>query len=466
MILTLSEVQWEYAMDAVYKRIANSSDGFVLPYVLLVTILITTLLLSLLGLISLNNKLTTKRLNKTKLDLACYSIVQKMISDTSNIKYGHYSYKFDSAIVSVNYYREGLFDIIETKSHSHNDSSMFRCSIGYALPSTFKYAIIQLRPNLHLSVAGYTNINGDIEVSTPRIDFGNVFGLKAAKKGFLNGQMDFKDSIGSYNYPNELTNSVFDFNLSALGNIKPISRQITLNESTITDSGLNDTLIINGNLIISGNLDSQKQKSKKVYVVRGNTIFADMTTSNMNLQIYCDSLITIQSQSTLRNALLVAKGNIYVGNNVKLKNAQLYSEGNISIYNSQILYPAVAAISVKAEDPSSLNHNISLHNSTFNGTLMLLSNVKGLQANKSKIYTDEGTTVQGYIYSENNVELRGKLYGVVNTYNFRYYKSPNEYLNWLINLRIDRTKLDKWFLLPNGFADKKYSEILSQLWVY
>lgn len=60
----------------------NSESGYVLPYLLVSIVLITTLLVITFNLFFLYGKHETKKYNKKKLDLACYSAVQKLSAST------------------------------------------------------------------------------------------------------------------------------------------------------------------------------------------------------------------------------------------------------------------------------------------------------------------------------------------------------------------------------------------------
>jgi hypothetical protein len=74
--------------------------------------------------------------------------------------------------------------------------------------------------------------------------------------------------------------------------------------------------------------------------------------------------------------------------------------------------------------------------------------------------------VQGFIYCENNLELLGKLYGEAYTYNTYFYQEPTQYINWLVNMEIDRNKLDKWFCFPLGFSTSRNYKIIKESWIY
>jgi hypothetical protein len=51
-------------------------------------------------------------------------------------------------------------------------------------------------------------------------------------------------------------------------------------------------------------------------------------------------------------------------------------------------------------------------------------------------------------------------------YKFIYYREPTEYINWIVNARIDRRSLDEWFLLPAGFEGAEQRRILKETWIY
>jgi hypothetical protein len=183
------------------------------------------------------------------------------------------------------------------------------------------------------------------------------------------------------------------------------------------------------------------------------------------MSIYADS-IEINNNCDLSNLVSISKGKIKVFDQCYFRYVQLFSNDDIIIKRSHFLFPSVIGLYNITADTSKKNPGIFIKSSVINGNILLICDYSGLGSNKSKIFIDDRSKVQGVIYSENNTDLRGDLSGSLYTLNTWYYKEPTEYKNWLVNMKVDRPKLDKNFTSCTGFKVNTNYRIIGEKIIY
>lgn len=438
------------------------NEGYALPSVLLVSLLVMTLLLSILSIVYFTETGTSRLIEKQKLKLACYSSVQMaladsvlLFSDSSNIRTDN----FDVLLKTRQY---GFWREVIASSKGIIDSVKLRYLIGIQSTenSYFENAIVISRPNLRASVAGDTKIVGGILGTSDQIVMSNIFGEPPVKKDYHKGVKKIDNKIKSQLIPDSLFNNiaaVFANRNSEITN-ELNQNEIDLFESGVLYSALND-------LAINGNIDS-KERDGILLKTTGALTIQENTSVKYPALLYSDSLIIIESNCNLQNSIVYSKGPIIIHEGSTFKNVQIFSQDSIYIDGAHFDYPSIICLSVDDTIAEKKNKAIILENSIVNGSILLMTNTSGLSSNRTKIRIDKKSKVQGLIYSENNVELYGEIFGTIFTFNFWYYKEPTEYINWLINVKVDRDEVDKWFLLPAVFQEICEYQILKEEWIY
>ncbi|MBN2571423.1 MAG: hypothetical protein JXA68_04790 [Ignavibacteriales bacterium] len=440
-------------------KIINDIRGYTLISVLMITFIVITLLFSILLVIYFNNIGTIKLINKKKLDLACYSAIQKyMYSNNEDILI-----QDDNINVSILKEQKGLFYEITVSAINISDSSKVKYLIANRIKEPFDNAIVISRPDLRATVVGKTKIYGNILVTQEKINEGKIFGIESGDGNYLIGKMLIKQDINPCLLQDSITKNVFlNKNLNFDG--YEIHGSFNLNNENFSNF-LPGRYFINDNLTIDALINTKNQETYRLFV-RGKVMIARGTKSNLNMVIISDSSVVIESNINIENLVIISKGSITINNDSYFKNVQLFSEKNIYITGCQFDYPSIIYSSVSQERKGSLDNQISIKSSFINGAILLDCSEIGLIDNRSKIAIDEKSKVQGLIYSENNCELYSELIGCIYTYNFYYKINENEYINWLINQKINRINLDKYFLLPIGLLPKNEFVILKETWIY
>ena len=457
--------------------IKNSDSGYILSSVLHTGFLIISLLFGVFVVVLFNFKLDIKRFNKKRMELACWSAVQKHIAThAKEISSGFYLLPMDSCNVKLSYEMKGLFYLVTAETKKYQDSAKVLFLLNRAMNPEFENALILSRPNITPSVAGETKITGDILMSNNHIARGTVYGIKNSSDNFLSGTIKQNPAIKVKLFQDTLVRRIFG--------MTPDSSFYRYDGSLSLSASDLDTLhnvYVTGNVSISGqeaarrfysipsvssltSVSSVPSVVAKV-IAHGKLVISDGTILHREIEIHCDSTAEIGRNTKLENLMIAAGNSITVAPDSRFQSVQLFSQRGIDCDRAVFNYPSVLCSWVDTAKGSYKNE-INLRSSVVNGSVMLVSTVTGLSSNLSKIVIDEKSSVQGIVYSENNAEIHGRVLGSVYVFNLWYYQKPTEYQNWLINLNIDRTKLNPAFLLPVGLGEGSKYKTVAVTWVY
>jgi hypothetical protein len=450
----------------ILKSNCIKNEGFALPFILFITLLVVSMLLGLISILFFLNNVESKKIKKKKLDLACTSAVQMLLSSEDSLVIGEKTIQTGKYPVFMEIKGKGLFYEITAGTNGGSDSSKVKYLIGYSNYFEENIALVISRPGLRATVAGDTKIEGDIVSAADKINKGKIFGIENNTDSFIDGRLISENSIPSKILDETIVTGQLPFSAEEDDNEEIfIDGDLILSQSAVGNIDCTKEIAVQGNLIISRSITANPGIGTIRLKVSGETVIEDNTQSNLDLEIKCDSIIRVGNNVKLQNAILAAEGEVQAENSY-FKNVQIFSADTIKINNSQFDYPSVICLYTDAGKVSALKNSLIIRSSVINGMVMLISSVTGLSQNKSMIDIDEKSIVQGLVYSENNLRMPSTVNGIVYTYNFWYYQNPTEYINWLVNVKIDREKLSQWFLLPRGFSGSIKPGILKEQWIY
>ncbi|MFC2094554.1 hypothetical protein ACFLSH_02885 [Bacteroidota bacterium] len=454
-------------MSKCLKRMILETSGYALPSVLLITMLVVTSIMGLLTVIFFYDGISMRMIEKKKLDLAGYSALQMLLSDTTGISAGNRIYNIDSISVTTNTRLKGFYWEVTTIAKGKNDSSLVNYLLGSPREQSvlFTNAIVLSRPNLRATVAGNTKITGNILATTKRITKGNIFGLPPVKKNYLDGEIIVDTDI-----PVQLAqDSLFDKTYYDLANRNSSYIEFEsfhLDENTIKTIDGSELIKLSADLQLSGKLNSAERNIPVDIFAVGKVIINKDTYSDVDLSIIAGSEVEIGKNVHLENVLIFSESAITISADSYFKNVQFFSRDKIIIRGSLFDYPSLICLNIDASDSSKLNNSLDISSSVINGAVLLMTSSSGLSSNKTKIKIDDKSKIQGVIYSENNLELLGEVQGSVYSYNFWFYKEPTEYTNWLVNIHVNRRDMSDWFLLPAALSESTKLEVLKKSCIY
>jgi hypothetical protein len=457
--------------------IVKDDSGYALPFILMVSFVVTTLLVSLLTIVYFTNLQAVKQIEKKKIDLACYSALQKLLSGdlaAENLN----NLPINNVNMTANTRMYGLFDEVTITGKTKNDSSSVTYILGDKVSYPFDNALIISHPDLGTTVAGVTRITGNIVAEKNSFEKGNIFGIRNSNENYLDGKINIDQNLKTKFYDDSLLLNILY--KQPAENVFSTNNNFTLTNKSLHFLDSLQSLNINGNLIIQDSaaiISTVNAKNAISIFVHGNTLISPGIFLDFPINIYSDSSVVIGGGSSLKNCIVSSRGSIEINKGCYFEGCQFFSLKNIEVIQSKLEYPSILAIYVNTYKSSSYKDVIELDSSTVNGSLLLVCAQTGLSQNKSKIEIDDSSRVQGLVYSENYVNISGKISGIIYTNAFWFYKDPSEYINWIVNLNLNRQQLNQWFLLPAGFKntaslsegpERSFSNanILRQDWIY
>jgi len=397
------------------KNVKNQ-QGFSIAYMLFLMVIISTLFLFTYSTVLVGNYITIRQVKKEELKLKNRSVFNLSV----NNKFSPGS--VDTTAV-VKKHRWGFYLITEVTNYNKFYKLNDIYTSGVKIPAVLNYGLVLTRPNLRASVTGETKITGNLLVTRDRIQNGRITGIPYQKEEYLKGEVVESENLNPDIVDDSLFLSLYDY-FNAGDNYIYEYREISFNDSSMVI----DTVFIPDSLFIDRDITGERYKV-----------------------IFCEGGITTGENISLTRVALIAKGKINIGAGNKIINSQIFSMDDIIISESDVLYPSVICSYTTAEDSAFLSRKIEIKNSTINGSVLLLSKSIGLQQNRSKIYIDEDSFVQGVLYCENNLDLRAELFGSAFTHNLLFEKERSVYLNWLVGLKINRDSLDNSYTAPVVF---------------
>ena len=447
-----------------YILFVRNDDGYAVLYIIFISFLIISALFVFLGMIFFYNAQSLKFLNKEKLNWACYSSAQIAESYPEYSQKNNFTLNYDSVNVNVASKMIGLFRIVTASAKKNNDSSLYECYFAGNISLPFNNALTVTHPNTSMTIAGETNITGNISAASNKVTKGNIFGIRNSNGNYLNGRLIVDPGLSTRIFNDSLVQNIFNNELfNNTGN--PVELKSTVvNNNFINNNPPNQNYHIIGNLVFR---DSSFSSDYRFYYfnVSGKVEFKSDAYLNANIIIHSDSSVTIYPHCHIQNIVLISGSKVSVFAST-FKNVQIIAKDSIVLSNSYFSYPSLIVSYSSTADNVNLNKYIGLTGTKLNGSVLLLSSVIGVPGNKSLVSIDSKSEVQGLIYSENNTDISGKIIGSVYTYNVWYYKDPSEYINWLVDANINRTKLNKHFLIPLGFKGSYDCGMLRDKWIY
>jgi hypothetical protein len=411
------------------NKLSNiKKNGYALPYVIFICLIITSLLISIILIISFYNIQSIKIIEKKKLDLACYSASQLILSDTSLTVNNKDELLIDSLKVKIKIDTIGLYERITTTAIGYHDSSKIIYWISSVPPLIFENAIITPKPNFQATVIGNTKIIGNWLCTTNKIEKGNMFGKERVKDDYLEGKLVINRRMNPKLFNEKYLKRLKERLSDKISRVNPKEMEGLMIDSNYSNKKSLTDLMVSGNLVFKDKIAGNRQEDFE-YFVKGDVTFFDSTQVNQSIMIFSKGPVQIKEGCRIQNLFIYSSDSVFIEKDCQFYNCQLFSEKKIEVENSRFDYPNIICLYNDASDTTKLKSIISLEKTVFNGTIMLVSSVVGLSNNFSKICIDKESKFQGLVYSENNVEIYGEIYGSIFTYNFWYHEEPNTIYN-------------------------------------
>jgi len=181
-----------------------------LPSVLMISLLVTTMILGVVLIISFYNSYSIKLTKKKKLDLAYFSAIQLFMNNNNEDLMAEQIISIDSINVKLTPQMEGVYLKVNTTAYNNKDSSSVNYYLGAEPNNIFDKAIVISKPKLRATISGDTKIVGDVLGTSDKIKRGRISGKKNASNNYLEGKIFVKDEINIKYFEERLISGLFE----------------------------------------------------------------------------------------------------------------------------------------------------------------------------------------------------------------------------------------------------------------
>jgi len=324
--------------------------------------------------------------------------------------------------------------------------------IGLMPDRDLNAAIINSAENYPLTLAGRTNIIGDVIVGPGSITRGSIEGEAYQNKELVNGRIIQRAAV----LKPKIDNKPIEDYLDDITNKTAFPDRYVIGSSVMTEFEKLDlekpyTIKIENNLEI--NSLTLKIKNEKISIAAsGNIRIIGNSKLDGLIELIAGKSIYIENKSNLNGLILVAKDSIILKNR-SVFSGQALSTNKIRIKDSAFInYPSLLYVFGRDDNESK---TIEFGpNSYSRAVAVLKSENKDHSYQSQKILVDTNSYVSGYLFSDTYMDIRGVLFGTSKAESYFYFKEPTIYINWLRNVTINRFRLDFIPVLPVTFPNK------------
>ncbi|OWW23503.1 hypothetical protein B4Q04_20095 [Zobellia sp. OII3] len=268
-----------------------------------------------------------------------------------------------------------------------------------------------------LIVAGKTKITGDAYLPQQGIRMGNISGNSYSHQQLLYGtKRNSQDELPKLK--SSVLNQIIQLTNNSFGEVKEEIR-------------------------LKRNLELRNSFQSPTIFIREGTVHLEMVALSGNIVISATDRIIVEPSAQLRDVLLIAP-EILIKDSVQ-GYFQAFANKNIHVgKNCNLGYPTALVVRNPAQSNKKNSDQkpklaIDAH-SEIKGALIYLENIKD-QSYVPSIKIGENVIVQGEIYCEKNLELKGSVYGNVTTDGFIAMENGSIYQNHIYNGIIDGSSL-------------------------
>jgi hypothetical protein len=221
----------------------------------------------------------------------------------------------------------------------------------------------------------------------------------------------------------------------------------------------NSTVILNIEELLEDSL-SNSYFNNPILIYEPNSLLLEHNSFSGNIILIAEQDIVISKNCELNNVLLYAKS-IYIEEDFQGSLQCIAKDSLITGKNCSFTYPSNLVLLNK--EPSFKKAILKLgEGSKIEGALV--TNIVWTDRRyKPDLFVEENTSVHGQIYSNGSLQLKGNVYGTVFCDEFILRKPSAIYINHLLDIEIDISKLHADFVGVNFTKNTRPLKIAKKL---
>lgn len=420
-----------------------------------------------------------------KLYINCNSGINILLGIDDYIAYDEpkimdlYGDEIDSVILKKQQW--GIFEIATVKAFSGGHQKVKSVLYGYKLDNVSNSAIYLTDQNSPVSLGGNTYIKGTCYLPTAGVKRAYIEGSAFSGSTLINGEI----KKSNYTLPPLNKNILKNLSVVLQGNKNHLEKKYQSEGSSNSDAPIkskNKTLyydhqenikvmIDEEGRLYQTEIDPNNEKNEEsipisnsflkdpILIFKQGTLLLKEKKISGNVIFYSDKLVVIDSSCQLDNVLIFAPA--IVVNDHFQGTVQLFSTDSINIgRNCNFLYPSVIGLVKKELKEFQPYIKVNTHTS-FKGIIFSYGEVQDLK--QTYISIDKDVLIEGQIYSEGFLEVKGTVWGSVSCNQFSLRTPSSVYSNHLMNATIDNSKLSPHYIGSSLITSKRTKGIISWL---
>ncbi|CAN5489441.1 hypothetical protein BH23BAC3_BH23BAC3_22360 [soil metagenome] len=443
---------------------SKTESGYALATVLILLSLILVIIGFIIMMTISHNRFIQKDIHQVKARYYAEAGINTFLSDPEyfrdSTRTSFELYLPDSVRVLIDRQQFGGFWRVKSTAMSSNQTKKIQVLIGATADTLYDNAIVMGDVNSALILTGKTSIQGVIISGTNGIQQRSFRGDPFT--GTISGDNVRTDStvfpaFNSQAIEQQLQN-VTEPAISAPENATQLNT-VQFNLQRYPESDSTYTFYANGNLT----LDSRQQirlYDETTFFVNGSLEIRDNINLGEYSRFFVRDSVLIDGNVSGHQALIIAGKKIQVEGSPVFSSQLISGQQVIIRGDSYLRYPSLVYVQSSVENGTKKG-TISLQETSVVDGYILLPDVSELITNDQSLVTiGEQALLRGGLYNTSKTELNGKVEGTVLTYQFYFYHSPTDYLNWLKDSEVDRRARPSSFTIPLGFSEQPNFMIL------
>ncbi|CAG0994012.1 hypothetical protein ANRL2_03426 [Anaerolineae bacterium] len=434
-------------------RSVSNEEGFALPSVLMLMLILTLLAMSVLLMQHLRRMQAVMDVARVRADLAAQSGIARALSEPSSGR-GIRTYQFaDSSVAVVRTRPWGLLTLAESEGRASRAHASRTALLGASPPECYRYALTFANPSRQLILTGSATIAGDLALGSMGAAVGTLPGEQQPRQLPVTGSVHRGAASFLPPFESRAMGSAFASFDVFLGGQLPASVSGNSAVHTVDLNAIADSVEIafmQGNIRITQRL-IRREHPLEVYVQGDLDIVSGAAIEGL-VAIYVTGSARVSCGARCENIVLMCSGSATIDSGVVMRGQVIAPSISVGP-DAKLLYPSVLCSREVAGVRSARKINL-LRRSRTEGMVILLRSRSGT-ASMDIVAVDREATVFGAIHAEGAVTLDGEVEGTALFEDLFFYQAPTSYHGWMRSGRIDRSSLPEGFAVPPALSPGK-----------
>ncbi len=434
-------------------RKASGEEGFALPSVLMLMLILTLLAMSVLLMQHLRRMQAVMDVARVRADLASQSGITRALSEPSSGR-GIRTYEFaDSSVAVVRTRPWGLLTLAESEGRAGRAHASRTALLGALPPECYRYALTFANPSRQLILTGSASIAGDLALGSMGATVGTLPGERQPRSLPVTGSVHRGAASFLPQFEARAMGAAFASFDIFLGGQLPASES---GRSAVHTGDLNlvadsvETACLQGIVRIGQKL-IRRNHPLEVYVQGDLDIVRGAAIEGL-VAFYVTGSTRVSCGSRCENVVIMCGGSATIDSGVVMR-GQVIAPSITVGPDAKLMYPSVLCSRDVAGIRSARKIELSRRSRTEGMVILLRS--RGGNASMDIVTVDREATVFGAIHADGTVTLDGKVEGTALFEDLFFYQAPTSYHGWMRSGRIDRSALPDGFAVPPALSPGK-----------